>query len=60
MKFGIGFDASNYSYAPVEKSDMVFIPELSTAMVDPFCEVPTLSMLGDAMVIDKEANRPFD
>ena len=60
MKFGIGFDASNYSYAPVEKSDMVFIPELSTAMVDPFCEVPTLSMLGDAMIIDKEANRPFD
>ena len=26
MKNGIGFDASNYGYAVVEKSDMVFIP----------------------------------
>ena len=26
MKSGIGFDASNYGYAVVEKSDMVFIP----------------------------------
>ena len=25
MKDGIGFDASNYGYAVVEKSDMVFI-----------------------------------
>ena len=28
---GIGFDASNYGYAVVEKSDMVFIPDVSTA-----------------------------
>ncbi|MBQ5649016.1 MAG: glutamine synthetase beta-grasp domain-containing protein, partial [Clostridia bacterium] len=27
MKSGIGFDASNYGYAVVEKSDMVFIPD---------------------------------
>ena len=26
MKDGVGFDASNYGYAVVEKSDMVFIP----------------------------------
>ena len=26
MRYGIGFDASNYGYAVVEKSDMVFIP----------------------------------
>lgn len=25
--YGIGFDGSNYGYAPVEKSDMVFIPD---------------------------------
>ena len=24
--YGIGFDGSNYGYAPVEKSDMVFLP----------------------------------
>ena len=35
MKDGIGFDASNYGYAVVEKSDMVFIPDLETAIIDP-------------------------
>ena len=37
MTDGVGFDASNYGYAVVEKSDMVFIPDLDTAYVDPFC-----------------------
>jgi len=32
MKSGIGFDASNYGYAVVEKSDMVFIPDPDTAV----------------------------
>ena len=44
MKSGIGFDASNYGYAVVEKSDMVFIPDPDTAVIDPFCDIPTLSM----------------
>ncbi len=56
---GIGFDSSNYGFAPVEKSDMVFIPDLSTAVVEPFVEVPTLSMIGDVFVIDKPLRR-FD
>ena len=56
---GVGFDASNYGYAMVEKSDMVFIPDLGSAMTDPFCEVPTLSMMGNAMIIDHPANRPL-
>ena len=60
LRYGIGFDGSNYGFAPVENSDMVFIPDLSTAAIDPFCEVPTLSMSGDAMIIDSPANRPFD
>ena len=57
---GIGFDASNYGYAVVEKSDMVFIPDLDTALVDPFCEIPTLSVTGNAMIIDYPQNRPLD
>ena len=57
MKYGIGFDGSNYGYAPVENSDMVFIPDLSTAAVDPFAEVPTLTMSGDAMIIDPRTAR---
>ena len=60
MKYGIGFDGSNYGYAPVEKSDMVFIPDISTATVDPFVTVATLSMIGDVKVIDTNENRPFD
>ena len=60
LKNGIGFDASNYGYAVVEKSDMVFIPDLDTAIIDPFCGIPTLSMTGNAMVIDYPENRPLD
>ena len=52
MTEGVGFDASNYGYAVVEKSDMVFIPDPDTAVIDPFCAVPTLSMTGNAMIID--------
>ena len=59
MEKGIGFDASNYGYAVVEKSDMVFIPDPDTALIDPFCEIPTLSMSGNAMIIDTPANRPL-
>lgn len=59
MKNGIGFDASNYGYAVVEKSDMVFIPDPDTAVIDPFCQIPTLSMTGNAMIIDNPKNRPL-
>ena len=60
MSDGIGFDASNYGYAVVEKSDMVFIPDLETAMIDPYCEIKTLSITGNAMIIDYPNNRPLD
>ena len=59
MENGIGFDASNYGYAVVEKSDMVYIPDLDTAAIDPFCEIKTLSMIGNAMFIDYPYNRPM-
>ena len=59
MNDGVGFDASNYGYAVVEKSDMVFIPDPDTAVIDPFCQVPTLSMTGNAMIIDHPQNRPL-
>ena len=60
MIYGIGFDGSNYGYAPVESSDMVFVPDLDSATIDPFSEVPTLTMIGDVMIIDRPENRPFD
>ncbi len=60
MTYGIGFDGSNYGYAPVEKSDMIFIPDLASARLDPFVDVPTLSMIGNVFIINPEGNTPFD
>ncbi|MBO4900977.1 MAG: type I glutamate--ammonia ligase [Lachnospiraceae bacterium] len=60
MEHGIGFDGSNYGYAPIENSDMVFIPVLDSAVIDRYSTVPTLSMIGDVRVIDLPKNRPFD
>ena len=60
MEAGIGFDGSNYGYAPVENSDMVFVPVLESAVIDRYAKVPTLSMIGDVKVIDLPENRPFD
>ena len=44
---GIGFDGSSYGFLSVEKSDMVFIPDISSAFFDPVAEMPVLSMIGD-------------
>ncbi len=60
LKYGIGFDGSNYGYAAVEKSDMVFIPDMDTAFIEPFVETPTLTMMGNVCVIGKEENTRFD
>lgn len=59
MQNGIGFDGSNYGYAPVEKSDMVFIPDLATGYLEPYAEIPTLSMIGDVFVTG-DTPKPFD
>ena len=59
LKYGVGFDGSNYGFAPVEKSDMVLIPDLKTGYIDAFAEVPTLTFVGDVFVIDLPDNRRF-
>ena len=60
MEHGVGFDGSNYGFAPVERSDMVFIPDLTSAYTDAFAEIPTLAMIGDVFVIDFPENHRFD
>ena len=60
MRDGIGFDGSNYGYANVENSDMVFIPDLDTAVVDPFVERKTLTMFADVKVIGKKENTDYN
>ena len=60
MKNGIGFDGSNYGYAKVEKSDMVFYPDLKSAQVDPFAYEPTITMMANVYEIQANKNIPFD
>ncbi len=43
---GIGFDGSSIrGWQPIHQSDMLLIPQPETAKVDPFIEVPTLSLI---------------
>ncbi|GAU78630.1 type I glutamate--ammonia ligase [Fusibacter sp. 3D3] len=53
LKNGIGFDGSSYGFLTVEKSDMVFIPDITSAFVAPFQVVPTLTMIGDIYALHK-------
>lgn len=56
---GFGFDGSNYGYAPIESSDMVFVPDYRTAFLDPFWERKTLSFLGSVKEITSEGFSPY-
>ncbi|MFT9495305.1 type I glutamate--ammonia ligase [Anaerosolibacter sp.] len=57
LKNGIGFDGSSYGFLTVEKSDMVFIPDITSAFADPFAELPTLTMIGDIYSAGEEKQR---
>lgn len=47
---GVGVDGSSLpGFSSIERGDMIMLPELETAFVDPFFERPTLSFLGDVM-----------
>lgn len=43
LREGVGFDGSSYGFRKVENSDMILIPDLTTAVIDPFRDAPTLS-----------------
>ena len=43
---GLGFDGSSIrGWQGIEDSDMILMPDASTAILDPFTEAPTLSLL---------------
>jgi glutamine synthetase len=55
---GIGFDGSSIrGFQKIQESDMILIPDPSTARLDPFCEVPTLSLLCD--IQDPLTHEPY-
>ncbi|PIE88923.1 MAG: type I glutamate--ammonia ligase [Acidobacteria bacterium] len=51
---GVGFDGSSYGFRKVENSDMVLIPDLKTAFLDPFRESPTLSFYSHISLTDQK------
>jgi glutamine synthetase len=55
---GIGFDGSSIrGFQKIHESDMLLIPDASTAVVDPACTVPTLSLICN--VIDPVTREPY-
>ena len=54
MQEGVGFDGSSVGLKSVKAGDMVTVPDLSTAFVDPFWEVPTLSFIGYTLEADSK------
>jgi glutamine synthetase len=55
---GIGFDGSSIrGFQSINESDMLLIPDPDTAMMDPFTEHPTLSLVCN--VIDAVTREPY-
>ncbi|MDP2673807.1 MAG: type I glutamate--ammonia ligase [Dehalococcoidia bacterium] len=55
---GIGFDGSSIrGFQKIQESDMILIPDPASARIDPFCEVPTLSVLCD--IQDPLTHEPY-
>jgi glutamine synthetase len=45
---GFGFDGSSIrGWQPINMSDMLVVPDASTAKMDPFYEAPTLTLIGN-------------
>jgi glutamine synthetase len=57
-KGGIGFDGSSIrGFQAINESDMLLMPDASTAILDPACETPTLSIICD--VYDPLTKKPY-
>jgi glutamine synthetase len=55
MEKGIGFDGSAVGLKSVKAGDMVLVPDLSTAVQDPFWNEPTLSFICTTLEADTHA-----
>jgi glutamine synthetase len=55
---GFGFDGSSIrGWKAINESDMVFIPDASTAVIDPVYKEPTLSLICD--IVDAVTRQPY-
>ncbi|KHD87441.1 MAG: glutamine synthetase [Bdellovibrio sp. ArHS] len=56
---GFGFDGSSIrGWRGIEESDMIIMPDPTTAMMDPFMQVPTLSIICDVCL--PETLQPYN
>src|SRR5687767_8220054 len=55
---GFSFDGSSIrGWKAINESDMTFIPDAKTAVIDPFCKDPTLSVICD--IVDAVTRQPY-
>ena len=55
---GVGFDGSSITgFQEIHQSDMVLVPDIKTARIDPFFELPTLSFIAE--IFDPEEKKRF-
>jgi len=55
---GIGFDGSSIrGFQAIQESDMILLPDPDSAVIDPICEVPTLSIICD--IHDPLTKKPY-
>ncbi|RLC41761.1 MAG: type I glutamate--ammonia ligase [Candidatus Coatesbacteria bacterium] len=54
---GIGIDGSSMGYKSIESGDLTIIPDINTAFVDPFYDLPTISMICD--ITESSIEKPF-
>jgi glutamine synthetase len=55
---GFGFDGSSIrGWKAIDASDMLMMPDPSSAIMDPFLEVPTISLICD--VVDPTTREPY-
>lgn len=52
MEQGVGFDGSSVGLRSVKSGDMVLVPDLSTGVMDPFWDAPTLSFICTTLEAD--------
>ena len=59
IREGVGFDGSSIrGFSQIDQSDMMLKPDMNTAVIDPACKIPTLSVLCD--IIDPIQNARFE
>ncbi len=59
FEVGLGFDGSSIrGWKQIHESDMLIVPDPTTVIIDPFCEIPTLSLVCN--VFDPLTKQKYD